>query len=528
MKKFLALTVTIFCFGFNAFTQVPSYTVNVGGVPGTGYYFISPLANGGSENLHVLIDSIGRLVCYKQFFGPNTFDFKLQPNGLISYARQSKFYMMDSTFTIVDSVSCKNGVATDFHDMQILPNGHFLMMGDETVNMDLSSYNYFLQNNSPGSVNASVLCLVIQELDANKNVVFEWHSKDYLAFDGADQFWLNSPSNVDWTHSNAIEMDTDGNIFVSSRHFNEITKINRADSTVMWRLGGKNNQFTFTGDTIPFYGQHDIRRIANGNITLYDNGNHVVPHGARALEYQLDEVNKIAELKWSYTYDSSMFAYATGNVQRLPNANTLINYGVNQNTRNIYFNVVDSLGNTQVEFFFDDTLFSYRSYNFELPYSLPRVQITCFDSSGVKYLDAGAGHNKYIWSTGDTTQTIPVSTTGNYHVFVPFGRGGFLCSQVLAVGNVSDPCSTGLTEMLTYNGANIYPNPVHDVLRVKLSNELSSTTKQVTICDASGRKVLTSPISYVEGEIVFNVAFLDDGLYLLRINNTVTRFVKVH
>ena len=89
---------------------------------------------------------------------------------------------MDSTFTIVDSVRIKNGFIQDGHDMQILPNGHFLLLGWENITMDLSSYAIFNNNGTVGSANATVRCGIVQEQDANKNVVFEWHSKDYFNF----------------------------------------------------------------------------------------------------------------------------------------------------------------------------------------------------------------------------------------------------------------------------------------------------------------------------------------------------------
>jgi hypothetical protein len=58
--------------------------------------------------------------------------------------------------------------------------------------------------------------------------------------------------NVDWTHSNAVEFDYNGHLLLSSRPLNEITKINRQTGNVMWRFGGKYNNFTFIGDTVPF------------------------------------------------------------------------------------------------------------------------------------------------------------------------------------------------------------------------------------------------------------------------------------
>ena len=102
---------------------------------------------------------------------------------------------------------------------------------------------------------------------------------------------------------NAVSIDpTDNNLLVSLRTTSEIVKINRQTGEVMWRLGGKANQFTFVGEheeNAPYYtvGQHDIHRLANGNLLYFDNGNisggGITPSDrtySRAVEYQLDEV----------------------------------------------------------------------------------------------------------------------------------------------------------------------------------------------------------------------------------------------
>ncbi len=61
-----------------------------------------------------------------------------------------------------------------------------------------------------------------------------------------------------------------------------------------------------------FSHQHDIRRIPNGNITLFDNGNLHDPHYSRAVEYQLDEVNKIATSVWEYKNNPETYSFAMG------------------------------------------------------------------------------------------------------------------------------------------------------------------------------------------------------------------------
>ena len=97
-----------------------------------------------------------------------------------------------------------------------------------------------------------------------------------------------------------IVQEIDGTLLLSSRHLDEIMKIDRQTGDIIWRWGGKNNEFTFVDDTRGFSHQHAVRRIPNGDVTLFDNGNFHSPPFSRALEYRLDELGKTATLVWEY------------------------------------------------------------------------------------------------------------------------------------------------------------------------------------------------------------------------------------
>ena len=526
MKQALCIFALLFL-SIHSFAQYPQYKATVLTPASSGYYLVSPFGSAIRDNYQMIIDSNASLIYYKPFHGTNTADFKIQPNGQITYFLYNQFLILDSAFNVIDSVSCKNGVTTDPHDLRILPNGNFLLLGFDYTTVDLTSYHYFHHNGTAGSPTANVSSFVIQELDPSKNVVFEWHSKDYLAFDGVDEFWLNDSAIVDWTHSNAVELDNDGNYIVSSRHFNEITKVSRVDSSVIWRFGGKNNQFTFIGDTTRFYGQHDIRRIDNGHITLYDNGINFLSHGARALEYELDETNHTAKVMWSYIYDSSMSSIATGNAQRIQNGNTLVNYGILSN-RNVTFNVVDLAGVKVFELAFDDTIFSYRSFNYlHLPWRLPRPEISCLDSSGTMYLNAGNGYSSYRWNTGDTTRLIPVTVADTFYVFVPIGNGGFISSEKFIVTNPADPCGTiGITEILKENNMLLSPNPAKEQLMIQIGAN-ASFTMPIMIRDIHGRMIKVPFEKYDnEDQFIADISSLEKGIYFVQCGNQVRKFVK--
>jgi hypothetical protein len=74
---------------------------------------------------------------------------------------------MDSSFSIVASFACGNGILIDVHELIILPNGHFFIIGDDYEYMDMSK----IVSNS--NTNARVVGMIVQELDQNKNVIFQ-------------------------------------------------------------------------------------------------------------------------------------------------------------------------------------------------------------------------------------------------------------------------------------------------------------------------------------------------------------------
>lgn len=527
------------------FTQVlhtqnlPAYNIIRGDIEqSSGYYFTNAYhtSNASLGMRNMILDKYGNIV-YINGTEPTGIDFKLHPNGKISFVRSVigspgllKFFVMDSTFFVKDSIACRNGVFTDAHDLIMLPNGHYLLFGFAFRTMNLSQYYYFNGNGSPGSPNASLKYNVIQELDENKNLVWSWNSIDHYSFDDVQPYWLSSPVNVDWTHVNSLEIDTDGNLLVSVRHFSEITKINRQTGAIMWRFGGKRNQFTFINDPYNgFHGQHDARRLPNGNITLFDNGGNLNPlHPARGVEYILDENNRTAQLVWSHTYSNNSYSRFLGSMRRLDNGSSLIGWGKLHNM-NTTFSSVASNGNLIMEINFPDSLSTYRVFNYPaLPWQLNRPVITCRDSAGSFFLDAPKGYSSYLWQNGSTLSSIPLNAADTYYVFVPYGQGGFISSERFVVTNISDPCK----KVIGINPVNIipekfslsqnYPNPFNPSTVLKFSVPVNSHVK-LTVYNAAGQEIeqLVNS-SYQPGnyEIEWNASSYPSGVYFYKMETS--------
>ncbi len=497
-----------------------------------GYYFITLVTNEAPypyDNPQLILDRFGRIVYSRVFSGipigiSITSDFKIHDNGLMSYFSRygGQFYLMDSTFTVIDSIGSANGYPIDSHDLLILPDGHYMLMAKELRVMDMSSYYWFGPNgNLPGSTTAEVTGVAIQEFDENKDLVWEWLAHDHFNIEDVDTAWLKGPDKVDWTHSNAIEVDTDGNILLSSRHFNEITKINHETDSIIWRLGGKANQFTFTNDTLWFKGQHDIRRISNGEITLFDNGKLHTPPLARALNYSLDETNLIATLEWEYFYDSAVNSMSWGSYQTLEDGNRLIDFG-NIPDGYPWMALVKPDKSVIMEITNQDSYSSYRAFNYEtLPWAFDQPLVDCYKQGDTWYLEAEPGHPEYLWSTGATTSSIPITSSGEYWVSVPHGDG-FIRSRYIEVTDPLNPCLYLNTEEPIASGTitlQCVPNPVssRSVINFSMPSRLQAS---LSLTDMRGKELFSTPaIIYEPGNhtVPFDATSLTKGVYILRL-----------
>ena len=162
-----------------------------------------------------------------------------------------------------------------------------------------------------GSPNAMVEGLVIQELDSNHIVIFQWESWDH--FNVIDNTYLDLTSDIiAFIHTNAIDIDYDENLLISSRNIDEITKIDRTSGEIIWRWGFVQNEFEFVND-YPFTHQHCIKSLGNNRYLLFDNGNFSSqytgePNVSRAVEYELDLEEMTATKVWEFIHPDLLFS----------------------------------------------------------------------------------------------------------------------------------------------------------------------------------------------------------------------------
>jgi len=328
----------------------PGISVLTNSNPAKGRIYCATFERLQNNSYLIILDNNGIPVFYRHTPEP-CYDFKMQPNGLMTYFQNIalKFYALDSSYNVTDSFYCGNGYETDLHDLIFKDNGNYLIMSYDPQRVNMSKIY------PGGQKDANVVGLILQEIDPQNNVVFQWRSWDHFNILDGDSVNF-SLGNIDYVHGNSIQIDYDGNYIISCRNMSEVTKINKETGEIIYRLGGKNNQFNFMNDSIKFSYQHAFRITPGGTYTLFDNGNFHTPKFSRVVEYRINEAERTAENVWEYRNDPSLYAFAMGYAERLANGNTTISWGFAP----VSFTEVTPGKQKVYEMKFDSATFSYR------------------------------------------------------------------------------------------------------------------------------------------------------------------------
>jgi len=297
--------------------DLPAYTA-AGSAPSPGYVVF------GAGSYGLAIDNTGRVVWYYRFPNGPGLNFQAQPNG--RYAARpptsssiASWVEIDPAGTITRTLGCARGFPPRMHDLFVERDGSYWLLCDEVRTLDLSA-----QGESPQT---RVLGQSVQRRSPAADVLFEWSSFDYLEVDLSvlDPADRNAPV-VNWTHANALDLDSERNLLISFRNLSEVTKVDTRTGAVMWRMGGAHNEFTFeNGDVPAFARQHGVRALGGGRLLLLDNlGN---PLGSRAERYEVDGGRRTARLIGSYASAAGLIAQVGGTTQALADGHTLVSFG---------------------------------------------------------------------------------------------------------------------------------------------------------------------------------------------------------
>ena len=297
--------------------DLPTYSTS-GADPTRGYVAFAASPYG------IVIDNTGRVVWYHRFPGGSGLNFQAQPQGRGHYfglppGQPARWMEIDPAGTVVRTFGCARNLQPRFHDLIVLGDNSLWLLCDETRSMDLTPFG--------GMANAQVTGTVVQHVSATGALLFEWNPFDHFAITDLDSL-DRIGQNVNWTHGNALDLDSDGNLIVSFRALSEITKINATTGEVIWRMGGRAGQFVFGGANKQLFArQHGVRAASAGALVLLDNLSDPRESRAKRISYDVTRNPPTAWLSASYGSQPPVVALLGGTTQALLDGRTLVAYG---------------------------------------------------------------------------------------------------------------------------------------------------------------------------------------------------------
>ena len=301
-----------------------------------GYVFLAPFdirAPNSSVGQYgpLVVDNLGEPVWYLPVHGKTAINLRAQRyrgrpvltwyEGDVLGGYGGTFGVYDHTYHEVARVAAGNGLHGDLHEFLITSRDTALISIYTQVPADLSPVG--------GPVAGQLVVGIVQELDIpTGKVLFEWRSDDHVPLTESNMTQVTMTGNVDYFHLNSIGVDLDGDLLVSARHTNAVYKLDRKTGEVKWRLGGKNSDFSL-GPGAAFSYQHDVRRHADGTLTIFDNAAALPTGGpySRPLRLALDMKAMTATLVGQYLPPQGRTTWAMGNLQQLPGGGVFVGWG---------------------------------------------------------------------------------------------------------------------------------------------------------------------------------------------------------
>jgi hypothetical protein len=221
----------------------------------------------------------------------------------------------------------------DFHELQQSPTGTFL--GIRNVERlcppdcaDMSPW---------GGALMAVQDAEIVEIDSDSRILWMWRTRDHIGLSETGASGWFPAVGGDIIHMNAVEPDGADGVLFSARHLNAIYHITKSTGAIDWKIGGvpRPESLTVVGDIRPtaigpagqsLSGQHDVRVLSDGTISVHDNGT-IANRPPYIVRYKIDTAERTAELIEEIQDLRVGHSVCCGSARRLPGGHWLAQWG---------------------------------------------------------------------------------------------------------------------------------------------------------------------------------------------------------
>ncbi len=312
---------------------------------GDGFYllttrdFTKTELRSGYSRYQLVVDGRGVPVWWRPSPGL-TFDFRVTPHGDFSMNGQlGEGLSMESLVVRPEGAQLVERWSPPVPEVWTLATGdpHELWVFEDGSTLQSIRGERVEDLRSIGGALAHVVSATgLQARSPSGEITAEWTAFEHIApelLPGEVVDQLDEERPFPAAHINSVDPLEDGWL-LSLRSPGEVVRVDGQSGEVLWRLGGARSDFTFVDDPLDgFYGQHSARWLGSDQVALFDNRtnfDHHVGGDVRAVVYQLDFEAWTARLVFSHAAVGAGDADFAGQVQRLPNGETLVSWGSTQ------------------------------------------------------------------------------------------------------------------------------------------------------------------------------------------------------
>ncbi len=280
----------------------------------------------------VAVDRHGTPVWWYQAPDGDPGDVKILPDNTIAYAPISGF--ISNHYVIrtlggrhLHSLYAGPGLRTDSHDVQLLPNGNY-MIGSHRKVPDIDTRKF------GGSRHSTIDAARLEELTPTGKVVWKWDAFPRIALRETGRWWKmlagRPEAPYDVNHWNSV--DVRGNrVLLSFRHLDAVYCIDRRSGRILWKVGGVKTpkSLRILGDDRPYSlgGQHDARFSGRNAITIFDNATNLKPARPRAVRFRIDTRRRTATLTDQVSDPRVKFSVGFGSARLARDGSWTIGWG---------------------------------------------------------------------------------------------------------------------------------------------------------------------------------------------------------
>ena len=317
-------------------SDFPDWTVTGTGDP-DDWTIATPTLSLGTDTAHyvAIFDPHGVPVWWYQT-SRVPIDATLLPGPTIAFASfpaaSANFEIHRLDGTLVGTVVSPDGHIDD-HELQRTANGDYVyLVYDPKQHVDLTPYG--------GPADGTVLEGKIEEISPKGKLVWSWSTDGHVDLSESTR-WLSTilgtpviltdgETTYDFFHANAVSLDK-GTVLLSLRQTDGIYAIDKATGQILWKLGGTPTaqSLTVVGDPYgadPLGGQHDVRVLPDGTITVFDDGT-FLGRPPRAVHYRIDAAAHTATWLGQITDPAIGTSLCCGSARMLADGNWEVSWG---------------------------------------------------------------------------------------------------------------------------------------------------------------------------------------------------------